>query len=454
MANLETLQARLEIFRKAGRNLQLDPLVTQQDLARLGVEYQMGLIDELEQTIEDSPSNKLIFTGHRGCGKSTLLAELGFRLTGTGRYFVVMYSIADTIERSAVDHVNILFSMALQLLEDAERRSIKLQPSIKREFYRWLGKHTQTESQAVEKEIEVNAEISAKGGIPIILDFLAKIKSKLKINSVIRQEISIEFARKTSDLVAQINQLQSYIENATGQKVLVIIDDLDKLDLSVTETIFSKNIQSLLDPHTGIIYTLPIATLREVSIKNSIKTYIKKIQTMRVTKFFSQVDVRKTDRIPDPDCVELFEKILDRRLPANSIDPQVKQEMILLSGGVLREFIRIADRCCDKVMLELRGQIRKQQWNQPEVKIDQQIFSEVVTELQIEYAEVLGQVDYKMLQSIYQEFQPQDVENQRFLDLLHGLYILEYRNAELWYDLNPIVRDLLSRKGLLNDTSS
>jgi predicted DNA-binding protein (UPF0278 family) len=128
--------------------------------------------------------------------------------------------------------------------------------------------------------------------------------------------------------------------------------------------------------------------------------------------------------------------------------------MILLSGGVLRELIRIADRCCDKVMLELRGQIKKQQWNQSEVKIDRQIFSEVVTELQIEYAEVLGQVDYKMLQSIYQEFQPQDVENQRFLDLLHGLYILEYRNAELWYDLNPIVRDLLSRKGLLNDTNT
>jgi ABC-type transport system involved in cytochrome bd biosynthesis fused ATPase/permease subunit len=128
MSNLETLQARLETFREAGRNLQLEPLLTQKDLARLGVEYQMGLIDELEQTIEDSPSNKLIFTGHRGCGKSTLLAELGFRLTSTGRYFVVMYSIANTIERSAVDHVNILFSMALQLLEDAERRSIKLQP--------------------------------------------------------------------------------------------------------------------------------------------------------------------------------------------------------------------------------------------------------------------------------------------------------------------------------------
>jgi hypothetical protein len=181
---------------------------------------------------------------------------LGFRLTDTGRYFVVIFSIADTIERAAVDHVTILFSMALQLLDAAEQRSIRLQPGIKREFYQWFGKHTQTETQAIENELEVNAEAAAKGGIPLCLEFLAKIKSKLKVNSVTRQEISIEFARKTADLVTQIDRLQTYIETATSQKILVFIDDLDKLDLSVAETLFSKNIQSLLDPNLGIIYTI------------------------------------------------------------------------------------------------------------------------------------------------------------------------------------------------------
>ena len=62
---------------------------------------------------------------------------------------------------------------------------------------------------------------------------------------------------------------------------------------------------------------------------------------------------------------------------------------------------------------------------------------------------LLGKVDFEMLLAIYKDFQPQDTENQRFLDLLHGLYILEYRNAKLWYDLNPIVRDLLVEEGLL-----
>jgi nucleoside-triphosphatase THEP1 len=456
MSSLEALQHRLERFREAGRNLQLDPLVTRKELARLGVEYQIELVDELEQAIEDcaSQDNKLVFTGHRGCGKSTLLAELEFRLTETERYFVVRFSISDTIERSAVDHVNILFSMALQLLEVAEQRSINLKPGIKKEFYRWLGKHTQTESKAVEAEIEASTETTIKGGIPLILEFLAKVRSKLKINSVIRQEISTEFARRTSDLVAQINQLQAYIENATGQQVLVIIDDLDKLDLSVTETIFSKNIQSLLEPNCRILYTVPIATLREVSIKANITTYVKKIHTMRVAKFFKKEIVRNPDRTPDQSCVQVFAKILDRRLPQDLIEPDVKQQMILLSGGVLRELIRIGDRCCDKAMQELRGQIRRQRWDQPEVIVNQPILDQVVTELQIEYAEVLGQVDFEMLKSIYQQFKPQDTENQRFLDLFHGLYVLEYRNASLWYDLNPIVHDLLVQEGGLDGATS
>ncbi|MEB3336771.1 MAG: hypothetical protein VKJ46_04860, partial [Leptolyngbyaceae bacterium] len=224
MSDRETLQCQLDDFRAAGQNLQLEPLVTQKALAQFGVEYQTELVDELEQAVEDcnGQDNKLIFTGHRGCGKSTLLAELGFRLTETERYFVVMFSIADTIENSAVDHVNILFSIAVQLLELSERRAVKLKPGLKKELYGWLGKHTKTESKEVEAAIETSAEASVEGGLPGILKFLAQIKSLLKINSVIRNEITTEFARKISDLVARINEIQTYIETATGQTVLVI----------------------------------------------------------------------------------------------------------------------------------------------------------------------------------------------------------------------------------------
>ena len=86
--------------------------------------------------------------------------------------------------------------------------------------------------------------------------------------------------------------------------------------------------------------------------------------------------------------------------------------------------------------------------------VAQSILNEVVTELQLEYAEPLGQVDFEALKLIYTEFKPKDAENQRFLVLLHGLYVLEYRNALLWYDLNPLVRDLLVQEGILDVASS
>ncbi len=263
------LEAQLAAFKTAGEKLQLDPLVTKVELASLGVAYQENLVAELESDIEDctEQDNKFIFTGHRGCGKSTLLAELGFRLTETQRYFVVSFAIGDTIaEYSAVDHVNILFSMALQLLEAAERRSVELKPELKKGLYRWLGKHTQTESKTVEAAIEASGKASLEGGIPTLLKFLADIKSTLRVNSIVREEITTEFERKTADLIAQVNLIQSYIYNATGQPTIVIIDELDKLDLSVAEAIFSKNIRPLLGPAFRVVYTLPIATLRDLPL--------------------------------------------------------------------------------------------------------------------------------------------------------------------------------------------
>ncbi len=171
---------------------------------------------------------------------------------------------------------------------------------------------------------------------------------------------------------------------------------------------------------------------------------------MLVGKFFTQANVRDPNRVPDARLMAVFEEILDRRLPADLIEPEIKQQMMLKSGGILRELIRIADLCCDVCLQEVRRQMRKAQFDQPPVKITQAVLDQVLTDLQISFAETIGRLDQELLRFIYAEFEPQDVENQRFLDLLHSLYILEYRNGVHWYDLHPIVTDLLQQKGVLS----
>jgi hypothetical protein len=50
----EDLQQRLDEFRAANQNLRLLPLKTSEELNRLWVEYDTPLLEELEQTVEDS----------------------------------------------------------------------------------------------------------------------------------------------------------------------------------------------------------------------------------------------------------------------------------------------------------------------------------------------------------------------------------------------------------------
>jgi energy-coupling factor transporter ATP-binding protein EcfA2 len=450
MPSLVELQDKLAQFRSASLGLQLGPLLTEQDLARFGIEYQTETIDRLEQSVEQN--RKLFFTGHTGCGKSTLLAELEVRLNqkiDRPQYFVVRFSISDTIEIYAVDHINILFSIAVQMLDAAERDKDKfsLPPGIRDRLYNWLGKHTKTEFNTRESEIEASAEAKIKGGIPVISEFLAAIKSKLKLSSVVRHEISTEFDKKPGDLIAKVDEISAEIEAATGKQVLVIIDDLDKLPLSLMETIFKNNIKPLLAPVCRIIYTLPIAILRDVAIKSTIMQAVKRIDTMPATKFFTKETVRKLDRVAIPEMLSMMEKAIEQRLPDDLLAPGIKQQIVLKSGGLLREMFRITDFCCDECIKQIEQQIQKSQFDRPIVTIDRSILDRVTNDLELDYSGALGRKDYVLLKSIYEQFEPEDAENQRFQELLNALYIVEYQNALKWYDLNPIVTDLLQRRG-------
>ena len=134
----------LEAFRQTYQNFQLLPLVTDDKLDDFRIEYGTRVRLELEQVLEDCTdiNNKVIFTGHRGCGKSTLLAYFSRQIRDN--YFVVFFSIADMIEMSDVNHINILFAIAVQMMAKAEQDKIKIKESTKQKFYQWFATKTKT----------------------------------------------------------------------------------------------------------------------------------------------------------------------------------------------------------------------------------------------------------------------------------------------------------------------
>ncbi|MGB3514225.1 MAG: ATP-binding protein [Microcoleaceae cyanobacterium] len=424
----------LESFREAYRNLELLPLLTTTALKKFRVEYGTETIEELEQLVEDSPSgdSKIIFAGHRGCGKSTLLAQFCRQIKD--RYFVVFFSISDSIEMSDVNHINILFAIAVRLMEAAEEQQVEIKSSTKDQFYKWFAKRTRTETE------EFKAETSAG------FDLFKIITGKLKADATIREEIKQEFLRKVSDLIARINEIAAVVQNASKKEILVVIDDLDKIDLAVVRQIYEEHIKALFQPNFRIIFTIPISALREVRMASTLTTETNnQIITMPVSKLFKQGERRLPNSMPRSEPTAMLTEIIYKRISRDLIEPETVEQIIVYSGGVLRELIRITNECC-RICLRL---IRRRP-DDLEIKINPQILEEAIINISIDFDTRIGTADYKILQQTYQEFKPNDPKEQRFLDLLHGLYVLEYRNARLWYDVHPIVTELLQEKGELS----
>ncbi len=427
----------LESFRQAYRNLQLSSLLKEEELAKFRVDYGQRVIAELEQAVKDcsSENNKIIFTGHRGCGKSTLLAELTRKLQE--QYFVVFFSIADAIERSDINHINILFSIAVQMMDKAAAEKVKINPGIKDSVYQWLATRTRTETTQEGGEMSLG------------LNFLEFVKTQLKVNATVRDELKQEFQPKISELINKVNEIADLIRDATDKEILIIIDDLDKIDLDVVRKIYYDHIKTLFKPQLRIIFTVPIAAMREIDLRSTLKDESNNnIKFMEVSKLFGKGESRREDAEPKEKIVATFTELIYKRVPEELIEPEVLKQIILMSGGVLREAINIAQECCSECLLLIRMKEGLENG-----KINKQILDLAVKKIRNDFAITpLYNSHYQILCQIYQEFKWSNTtgtDEQKFLDLLHGLYILEYRNDDIWYDVHPIVADLLKRRGLL-----
>ena len=423
-------------FRQASQNLTLQPLETPEALAKFKVTYDRRKLVELECTVDEClpTDDKIIFTGHRGCGKSTLLRE--FASIVKERYFVVFFSIADTIEMSDVNHINILFSTAVQMMSAAQEQGIEIPNSIAQTFYQWFGKRTQTWTDSLQAEISSG------------FDFWGFLKGKLKVDSQVREVLSREVQKNFNDLIDRLNDIAAVIEaNDPKQRdILVIIDDLAKLDLEIVGKIYRDNVKALFQPKFRVLFTIPIAATRDIPLRDAMSSECKAIVQMSVYKLYGKGKNGDAEAAPDAKTLEVFGQILEKRIPAAIREPGILDEIILTSGGVLRDLIRIASQCCSECSIQLRLEP-----DRDDVRIDRAVLAVATDAIRKEYAAPLGKPDYELLRIVYRDYAANydDGADERFLKLLHGLYVLEYENGDLWYNTHPLVAELLDRGGWL-----
>lgn len=427
-------QALLEQFQQAYKDLDLFPLVEPQDIERFRVDYGLHVMVRLKREIEASVKNgKFIFAGHRGCGKSTLLKRLAIDMQPN--HSVVFFSIADLIEMSGITHVNILYAIAIKLLSQATKQRIPVAEDIQQSLLGWNStERTQTSSQATTGELGL--------GLDNILNMFT---AKLQQEKSFRDELEKTFEKRISDLVGKCDRLAAAIQIATKKPVLVIIDDLDKLDLPLVEDIYRNNIKSLFSPQFRVVFTIPVSAVQEPQVMGALNSEgVVRPHLFPVAKFFAKADRHNPEVEAIAKTFDVFLKVLSKRLPKNLVKPQTARQMVLKSGGVMRELVRIARECCTECMVQLEIDS-----DSDSVKINDEILTAALRNLRHDFARQIGSDLYDLLVGVYKTAETPDASSDGFVKLLHGLMVLEYENDALWYDVHPIVVDLLKQKKLI-----
>jgi Cdc6-like AAA superfamily ATPase len=136
------------------------------------------------------------------------------------------------------------------------------------------------------------------------------------------------------------------------------------------------------------------------------------------------------DGAPDVEGRNALKEVVTRRVSAEVFSGTALEEVIALSGGLLRDLVRLVR---DAALIAL---------TEGKATITSEIVHQVAAEVGNDYRRLLTPEHYDALKKAQQSKQISSDESMR--QLLENLSLLEYRNTITWCDVHPIVRTLLT----------
>lgn len=375
-------------------------------------------------------NDKILFAGHRGCGKSTELNKLSEDIDLNRDLFIVHYSVEKVLDPLDIDYIDILFSLEAMIYQSARTRNIRLKDDLLKyilEF--WIGRTS--EVGFIEREPKRPTEET----LDSFYKELVGSQGKLRIEPSTREFIRKNIAQRISNIIEHINLLSTAIRlESKKRNILAIIDGLDKPDLRLAQEVFYHRATSITQPSCKIIYTIPIALLYQSEFRSIERNFHHKFILPNIKIYDKTGGLYK-------DGYEKLKSLVNKRISPELIEEESLEVLISKSGGVLREITLLVRIACN---------IAK---SQGRVKIDLESSKQAISEIRNDYRKSLRKEHYQELIKLHQTKdireihtklpKEEDIESLVLLELLHNLSVLEYSNDEDWWDIHPIVLDLI-----------
>lgn len=395
---------------------------------------------ELKKALH-KPNIKILFAGHRGSGKSTELNRLKKEIQE--KFFIVPFSVSDELDIGDMDYIDLVMVMMEKLAEAAVAAGLlsendKLLESIAS----WLTDVTEIRAEHTAYQAEVQAGLKASQGfLGVFLGVIAEFKTSIRAGTDQKKEYRKKIEPRISLLKANCNILINAVDKALltqGKELLLMVEDLDKVEPQRIQEIFSKRSGVLSEINTRIIYTVSIFSLSTPSLRDMMGRF--QIQNLPMIKVYNK------DGAEHDTGIAAIRQIVAKRMETTLFaDEIVLKTMILNSGGVLRdlfEMIEVAANSADY------GQAAKIQAEHGEYAL-QRLKSKYHDMITVTDEKASGLTTAKLYDTLVEiansplkKFPLDEI----LLLLLSCLAVVEY-NGEQWFDVHPAVKSLLKDMG-------
>lgn len=412
----------LEKFRKLTKVF--DPIYRPAEGAQDGLgasyvpEVHEGYRDELEQSVAVNDSAKLLVAGQPGCGKTTLLQSLARKLRGQGRVvaFVGLEAQTSVDDLGAVEmHV----AAAADLLRQADGVKAPLTPATLGACQAWVAALQGAAPTAVPQAIAGAFDHQ-----------LSVVREDRSLRGELRDRV------KRGDVMDPIDLLSKILLDLVERRPVVIFDGLDKLPpRQANATFLDDKRKPMADVPGAAIVTVPLSVVYEPTYNVLGERYINADRAVLPAVRPWNLDRATCQRVPFEEGLGILRRIVEARVAPIDPDivlPEAVNRAIVGSGGNIRELARLVQASIVKALVR-RGELIELQDIEAAIADRRESFRRV---LEDRYVEVLRRVrDHAEIG------EPCEVTKL----LLYGLWVVEYRNGDVWYSLPVPVEQVLQR---------
>lgn len=382
----------------------------------------------------DESTLKLLFLGHYGCGKTTELYRAEKELSKN--YLVIRFSIANETDIVNLSYIDFIFAILNNLVKVARDNNVKLPKNVVDNLYDYWNDERITEICDCEK---LKAEASVEAKLKWFNILTAKIKGIMQTGLETKTTIRKKVEPSLKILLKNINELIDTInEQISPKKLLLIVEDLDKLEIEQSENLFVSHRQTITSLNLNLIYTFPIFLYYSYYYNEIINDFDSE-------ELLSIIKVHNRDGSDFPDGINMLKRIVWKRCEKELIDEDALEFLIKKSGGAFRDlFIMISNAAICALTDD----------DTPAKCININYAKSSYRAFRSRKERAIKKSHINILKEIYNDKSKKPIgdDDNILMELLQSMSVIEY-NGERWCDLHPAIKDyLLEKKEIEIDT--